>query len=226
MWRRAIASVAVALFAVGLPTGATGAAPPEDPAERAAREIEEAQQRANDAAEAYFDAESELDGLEVEAQRLADRREQLVVKVGRLERRADEVAVDQFTSVGSRGIPLLTGPREGNERAQAAFYSSIALNRSSEDLDAHEVAQGELDDLDAEIERQGAELDDVKGEQTALREAAEEEVERLGDVEEQRLKDEAVRIELERRRAERQRQLEEEARVAAERQAAERAEQL
>ncbi len=50
------------------------AAPPHDPADRAAEGIAEAQERANGAAEAYFEAEAEIDALELEAADLEVRR--------------------------------------------------------------------------------------------------------------------------------------------------------
>ncbi len=65
------------------------AAPPDDPADRAAEDIAEAQELANGAAEAYFEAEAEIDALELEAADLEVRRSRLASKVARLRRAAE-----------------------------------------------------------------------------------------------------------------------------------------
>jgi hypothetical protein len=68
--RPAIAALVAVALTVPLGTHLAGADTDDDAAERAAAEIAAAQQRANDAAEAYFDALSELEQLEDEATRL------------------------------------------------------------------------------------------------------------------------------------------------------------
>lgn len=69
------------------------AAPPDDPADRAAEDIAEAQELANGAAGAYFEAEAEaeaeIDALELEAADLEVRRSRLASKVARLRRAAE-----------------------------------------------------------------------------------------------------------------------------------------
>lgn len=180
------------------------AAPPDDPADRAAEDIAEAQERANGAAEAYFEAEAEaeIDALELEAADLEVRRSRLASKVARLRRAADAAAVDEFVAAGARGFSILNETKDGDDQSHAVVYRSVAVNGSLEDIDAYEAADLELEALDHEIEDQSAELDDVKEAQLELQAQAEAEVVRLREVEEQRLRDEAIRRELERRQAE------------------------
>jgi murein DD-endopeptidase MepM/ murein hydrolase activator NlpD len=208
------------LLGLGLAAGALALGPvsmataqgDENPAEKAAREIEEAQERANAAATAYFDAESQIDQLDLKAQRLERERAALAADVDLLRGDVSELAVEQFVASASGGIPLLSDPAGPFQQRQAEVMRSVALDVSSSDLDAYDEARRRLEAKEQEIEDTTDELETAKVNHRALEQQALAEVEHLKEVEEQRLKDEAVRAELERQRAERQRALEEQIR--------------
>ena len=111
------------------------AAPPDDPADRAAEDIAEAQERVNGAAEAYFEAE--IDALELEAADLEVRRSRLASKVARLRRAADAAAVDEFVAAGTRGFSILnekahrhstTSCRSASRRRASTVHATTAGN--------------------------------------------------------------------------------------------------
>lgn len=204
-----------------------GAQTDRDAAERAAREIAAARERANEAADAYFRAQSELEQLEDEAARLDDEQAELRATVDALRTQVEQVAVNRFMSTGGAGIPILTGYQQPNDRLQAEALTSVINETSAEALDEFQRASDQLDAKAEEVADNSAAVEAQQEEYARLQDAAEAEVVRLQEIEEQRLKDEQVRIALERQRREEQRQREEEAaRQAAEeaaRQAAEEA---
>ncbi len=204
------------------PSFPAGAAPDENPAERAAREIEEARQQANDAATAFFDAESQIDTLELEAVELQAQRKVLARRVERLRGDVERLAVDRFVSAGTIGIPLLTDAKGPSEQRQADQFASVVLDTSATDLDDYDEARQALDEKDGEISDQTDELEDVKATYVVLKDEALAEVERLETVEVERLEDEAVQRELDRRREEERQRLVEAAALAERQAAAER----
>ena len=80
----------------------------EEAAERAAQEIAAARDRANQAAEDFFAAESRLQLLELEQERLVLELESLAQTVEELRLAVEFVAVNRFVSSGASGIPILT----------------------------------------------------------------------------------------------------------------------
>lgn len=164
----------------------------EDAAERAAREIAEARERANQAAEDYFAAESRRDLLELERERLALEYDELAAEVEALRLALETVAVDRFVASGSSGIPILTDLREPTEQLHGGVLADVAAQTGAISLDDYDEAQrrlaakgDELDDAEDDLEEQQASL-------LALQSDAEDEVERLRSIESQRLQDEAV----------------------------------
>src|SRR5688572_10165764 len=104
-----LALSAVLLTAAAVPSEAFAVVEPDqDAAEQAAREIAAARERANDAAEQFFAAESRLDLLELEQERLQDELADLALTVAELEEAVETVAVNRFVASGASGIPILT----------------------------------------------------------------------------------------------------------------------
>jgi murein DD-endopeptidase MepM/ murein hydrolase activator NlpD len=178
-------------------------------ADRAAREIAAARERANEAAEALFAAQSDYEVLQDEQARLATELDALQLEVDLLREAVEAVAVSRFVASGSRGIPVLTDFRTPNDRVQADVLVDIVAESGATTLDDYEAARARLEDKQAELEDADDALLDTQARLADLQTAAEAEVIRLREVERQRLEDEAIRLALEARQREEQRQLEE-----------------
>jgi septal ring factor EnvC (AmiA/AmiB activator) len=130
-----------------------------DAAERAAREILAARDRANDAAEAFFQAESDIEVLEDEAVRLELEIERLEVAVEDLQRDVESLAIARFVDSGSSGIPLLTNLDEPQDKVQADVLADVVTNTSADILDQYEAAAEELDDSKGALAEQRTEIE-------------------------------------------------------------------
>jgi murein DD-endopeptidase MepM/ murein hydrolase activator NlpD len=196
--RRALAWVVAgmvgfgAIAVVAVDAATVGAQTSDDEARRAAREIQAARDRANAAAEAFLDAQSDLEVLEDEAIALETDAVVLRQRVDRLRRDVESLAVARFASSGSQGIPLLTGLQAPKDQVQADVFAGVATNAGTSSLDEFDLAQKELAANQAALERQRDEIEDQQAVFEQLQAEAEAEVERLREVEEQRLTDEAV----------------------------------
>ena len=201
----------VICFASILPISATVSADETD-AERAAREIQAAREQANAAADAYFQAESNLEVLEDDVIRLELEGERLGAAVDLLRRNVESVAVARFVSSGAAGIPLLTGIQAPQGQVQAEVFIDVLTNTGSDILDQYDIAQKELDANEAEL---GERERDIEAQQVVfarLQGQAENEVVRLRKIEEERLESEAVQRALAAQVAEERANLEEQAR--------------
>ncbi len=193
-----IVAALVAAFAVSVsvaavvPTGAT-AQTSDEAARQAAREIQAARDRANAAAEAYFQAQSDLEVLEDEAVGMQRRADALEQRVDKLRRDVQSVAVARFATSGAEGIPLLTGLQAPKDQVQADVLVDVVTNAGSSSIDEFQAAQKELNDQQNELARQQQAIEDQQDLFTTLQDEAEAEVQRLREIEEQRLTDEAVR---------------------------------
>lgn len=213
--RRVLATAAVAglLFSATSPAVAQT---DDDAAERAAREIAAARERANQAAEDYFAAESRLDLLLLEQERLQLELQDLAGEVAELKRAVEFVAVSRFVNSGASGIPILTDLRGPTEQLHGDVLATVVAESGATTLDDYDEARQRLREKQGELEANEAALERQKDEHDQLQADAEAEVERLREVEAQRLQDEAVAAavaaqqreearqlaELERRRAE------------------------
>ncbi len=187
----AASAVAVPVAAV-VPTGAT-AQSSDDAARQAAREIQAARDRANAAADAYFEAQSDLEVLEDEAVGMERRAEALEARVDKLRRDVQSLAVARFATSGAEGIPLLTGLQAPKDQVQADVLVDVVTNAGSSSIDEFEAAQKELSEQQEELARQHEEIEEQQQLFVQLQDEAEAEVARLREIEEQRLTDEAVR---------------------------------
>jgi len=165
---------------------------PEEEAQHAAQEIQAARDRANVAAEAFFRARSDLELLEEEADDLAAEAEVLDKKVERLRSDVEAVALARFASSGSIGIPLLTGLQAPKIQVQAEVFGGIVSDIGSNALDEFDFAKKELLAKRRQLVDRKTEVAQQKTLFTELQEAAEAEVDRLRQVEEERLTSVAV----------------------------------
>ncbi|HWL43229.1 MAG TPA: peptidoglycan DD-metalloendopeptidase family protein [Ilumatobacter sp.] len=179
----------------------------EEAARQAALEIAAARERANRAAEDYFVAEGELAVLDLHRRALSIEVTDLEMVVSRLERAVTQVAVNRYMSSGSTGIPVLTDVRQPTSQQYGDVLARAATEASSTALDDYDQARDELDDARAALDDAEADVEVRKVELLALQAEAEAEVQRLRDIEEQRLHDEAVQAALAALRLEQQRQL-------------------
>ena len=196
------------------------ASAPSTPAEKAAQEIQAARDRADAAAQALFDTEAEIDRLQIE---IAETEEQLA----EIEAEADAArtglasqAVRNFVGAGGSTMPLLIDVTATNDVLTAAVYSSIATENVYIDLDDYDALLVEVDETRDDLEAQRADADAATASFAVLIEQAEAEVILLGEIEEQRLKDEAVQKALEAQQRARAEQERKEQEAQAEREAA------
>lgn len=216
--RRARLATAI-LLVVGAVSGvAPGvvAAQSETPADRAAREIQEARDQANAAADAFFQAESDLEQLEDDLAGLVIEEAQLQVTVDDLRAQVEVVALGRYVASGTEGIPLLTDVSEPQDQIQAEVFIDVLTNTGADTLDQYEAANKALGEKQDEIAERQDDVELQREQFADLEEAALGEVERLREVEEERLNDEAVRLALEARIANERAELEERARLDAE----------
>ncbi len=194
------ALVAVILLALVGPIVVSGAASAQDPAAvRAAKEIQAARDRANAAAQAAFDAESRLDTLDVE---IAEAEQQLAAVEAEAASMQSSLQADALRSFANSGstIPLLVDLDQANAGITAERQASVARGAASVEQDDFDVVMKEVKAQRADLERQKEVTAQARENYEQLKQAAEAEVVKLGEIEKQRLADVAVQRELERQR--------------------------
>lgn len=169
-------------------------------AERAALEILEARDRANEAAQAMFDAESKLDSLTIELAAAERGLAALEAEVGELRAGLTESAIRQYVGAGQNTLMLFQDIGRDDDQAQALVYAGAANGSQLVRADDYEEAIRELDDARQALERQRDETTAARQTWAALKTAAEDQVLELQRIEEERLADAAVQHELERQR--------------------------
>ncbi|MEQ1702557.1 MAG: hypothetical protein ABMA25_20805, partial [Ilumatobacteraceae bacterium] len=125
-------------------------------AQKAAKEIADARERANAANEAYFDAESELDALAIEAQTLEAEIADLQSQVDALQSRVQQMALNRFTSSSMNTSPLLNGFASPEEQMQVSALSDVISETSAADFDEFDSLSEELANKRAELDRKKA----------------------------------------------------------------------
>ena len=192
-----VAAVLLAAATIGA-SSTVNAQSSEAPAERAAREIQNALDRANAAAQAMFDKESEVDQLELD---IAETEKQLAAVEARANEMRDGLeaqAVRQFVGAGGPDFPLFIDLDETNDVLTADVLASVAANTVVADLDEFDAVMSDVEETREELALRQDEAEAAVTAFAALQATAEEEVVLLGEIEEQRLIDEAVQQELER----------------------------
>jgi murein DD-endopeptidase MepM/ murein hydrolase activator NlpD len=200
------ALVAIATVAASL-GGVADAQDSDTAAERAAREIQAARDRANAAAQAMFDAESRIDLLAVEIESTNAKLESLESEVAGLRADLEEMAVRKFVSSGVSQNPLLAGVEGANDAAAADVLFAVATDSSAVTLDEFAEVGRELDETRGRLEDQQREAHEASEEYEELQRRAEEEIVLLQEIEKQRLHDEGVQAALAAQRREREREI-------------------
>lgn len=184
-----VVAVAAALISATAPASAQT---DDDAADRAAREIAAARERANQAAEDFFAAESRLELLLLEQERLQLELQDLAGEVADLRRAVEFVAISRFVSSGASGIPILTDLRKPTQQLHGDVLATVVAESGATTLDDYDEARARLRDKESELKDTEAALERQKDELVQLQSDAEAEVERLREVEGQRLQDEAI----------------------------------
>lgn len=199
--------------------------PDTEAAAQAAAEITAARERANTANAEYQEAGFRLEALEEEAVRLESEREELRAQVDELRSSVEAAAISTLTRAGAEPVVGVTPQQTIIDDAQAQSLANVAQESSAVTYDEYEDTQLELDEATAELIANQQETIQQRAELERLEAEAEAEVVHLQEVEEQRLEDEQVRIELARQqRIEAERRAAEEARRQAEEEARRQAE--
>jgi murein DD-endopeptidase MepM/ murein hydrolase activator NlpD len=204
--RRLIAGLTGALMVVASALPAI-AQTDEDAAEKAAEEIVAARERANQAAEDFFTAESRLLLLELDTELLQIELGEIADEVSDLRRAVEFVAVARFVTSGANGIPILTDLREPTEQLHGDVLANVVAESGATTLDDYDEARLRLRNKQGEIDKNEAQLERSKVALLQLQKDAEDEVVRLREIESSRLENEAVAAALAARQREEARQL-------------------
>ena len=196
----------MALLVPAVPSTPVRADDSDDAAQQAAEEIADARERANAAADALFQAESDLDQLELSQQALENDIAVLQTQIDALRATVEKVAINRFTRSGTDSLPLLTGFRTAGEQAQVAVLIDVVNETSAEDFDEFDALNAELEDKRAELDQAEVEAEAARDALDRRREEALAEIERLKQVEADRLENEAIKQALLAEEAERRRQ--------------------
>ena len=198
--RALVAVLGFALLGLLGPIMVPGSADAQDPAaQQAAREIQAARDRANAAAQAMFDAESQLDTLDLE---IVEAERQLATVEAEAAAMQSSLQADAQRSFANSGanIPLLIDLEDANADITARRQASVARGAASVELDEFDAVMDEVRSQRADLEQRKERTAEAREQYERLKAAAEAEVVTLTEIEEQRLRDVAVQRELERQR--------------------------
>jgi murein DD-endopeptidase MepM/ murein hydrolase activator NlpD len=191
-----------------LPVSVVDASAGSTSAERSAAEIQAARDRADAAAQALFDTEADIDRFEIEVAETQKRLNELEVEASGMRAGLEQQAVRSFVGAGGPTMPLLIDIDQANDVLAAGVFTSIASENLYVNLDDFDAAMVEVNQTRDAFEAQQIEAAAATERFATLIIQAEQEVVYLGEVEAQRLEDEAVRAALEaqqRSRAEQER---------------------
>ena len=187
---------AVCFIAPLLSTTVSRADDAQTEAEKAAKEIADARERANAAADAYFASESRIDELILQQNQLQTEITALEGDVKALQLSVENVAIGRYTRSGSTGVPLLTGFSAPEDQVKIDALLDVIYDSSANDFDRFDALNADLADKRLKLADKKDQAEKERINLASLKDAASAEVQRLKDVEADRLKDEAVRTAL------------------------------
>jgi murein DD-endopeptidase MepM/ murein hydrolase activator NlpD len=217
---RRVAALTIGVATLLWSSSVVDASAPLTPAEKAAEEIQDARDRADAAAQALFDTEAEIDRIEIKIGETEDKLAGIEAEVDAARSGLEQQAVRSFVGAGGSTMPLLIDITATNDVLTAEVYSSVATENVYTDLDDYDALLDEVDETREDLDEQQADADAATASFATLIEQAEAEVILLGQIEEQRLEDEAVRKALEAQQVARAAQERQEQQAQAEREAA------
>lgn len=190
--RRVLAIFAAVCFCLPLMSSTVGRADDTD-AQKAAKEIADARDRANAAADAYFASLSRIDQFTVQEGQLQSEITALEGDVKALKLSVENVAIGRYTRSGSTGVPLLTGFQSPEDQVKIDALLEVIYDSSANDFDRFDALNADLTDKRQKLAEKKTEAEKERANLAVLKDQASAEVKRLKDVESSRLKDQAVR---------------------------------
>jgi peptidoglycan LD-endopeptidase LytH len=202
--RRVISILLAVCFIAPLMSTSVGRADDTE-AQKAAKEIADARDRANAAATAYFASESRIDGLTLEQDQLQSEITSLEGDVKALKLAVENVAIGRYTRSGSTGVPLLTGFQSPEDQVKIDALLEVIYDSSANDFDRFDALNADLADKRQKLADKKDQAEKERANLAVLKDQASAEVQRLKDVESTRLKEEGVQDALIAEQARRQR---------------------
>ncbi|HEY0519214.1 MAG TPA: peptidoglycan DD-metalloendopeptidase family protein [Ilumatobacteraceae bacterium] len=193
--RRILVIVSVVCFFAPLSLTTVGRADDTE-AQKAAKEIADARERANAAADAFFASESRIDQLDLQQTQLQSEITALEGDVKALQLSVENVAIGRYTRSGSTGVPLLTGFQSPEDQVKIDALLEVIYDSSANDFDRLDALNADLADKRSKLADKKDEAVKERANLAKLKDAATAEVQRLKDVEADRLQNEAVRTAL------------------------------
>jgi murein DD-endopeptidase MepM/ murein hydrolase activator NlpD len=226
--RRGAFALGAVLFLSGLVLPASARAQTDEldqeAAERAANAIEQTRREAEAAVQAFADAETELEEATAELEQVLGRQRDVDAAVGALREQVRNLALYRYVNGTGGTSPLLALTSDVESQLPTETYVRLATDQNVSSADDYEAALEDLERAEAEVRARQADLEQAKRDLTAYKQALDEKIVQLQAAEEERLRNVAVRKELERREAQERRRREAAAAAAAQeaaRQAAE-----
>jgi murein DD-endopeptidase MepM/ murein hydrolase activator NlpD len=193
----AVGSLATVTLLFPLHTEATHSG---EQAEQAARDIQDARDRANSASQAMFDAESQVDQLEVEIAEAEKDLAAVEAQASAMRSQLETTAVRSFVNSGASTFVLLIDLEAANDRLTGDRFASVARGSAAVDLDEFDDVTHQLTDARSVLEHRREESASAQQQFTDLKAAAEKEVANLAEIEQERVIDAQVQHELDRQR--------------------------
>jgi|TARA_R110002110_G_scaffold295969_2_gene510031 murein DD-endopeptidase MepM/ murein hydrolase activator NlpD len=211
-----IIAVALGLATVG--DGSTvGADHSSEEAKQAAREIQAARDRANDAAQALFDAKSAIDTLTIEIAETEAELAAVEKKANEMQTALEASAIRRFTQSGGSSFLLLGDLSDATNQLTADVLAAVTIETANVELDDFAAVIVDVGATRTKLEQQRAQQSAAQQNFTRLEQQAEAQIVQLQEVESQRVIDDAIEHELQRQREERARQDAAAAKTAADR---------
>jgi murein DD-endopeptidase MepM/ murein hydrolase activator NlpD len=202
--RRVISLLLAVCFIAPLLSTSVGRADDTE-AQKAAKEIADARERANAAADAYFASLSRIDGLTLEEEQLQSEITSLEGDVKALQLSVENVAIGRYTRSGSTGVPLLTGFKSPEDQVKIDALLEVIYDSSANDFDRFDALNADLVEKRQKLADKKDQAEKERANLAVLKDQASAEVQRLKDVEKDRLKQEGVQAALVAEYARRQR---------------------
>ncbi|MGB3736456.1 MAG: M23 family metallopeptidase [Ilumatobacter sp.] len=164
-------------------------------------DIQAARNRANDASQAMFDAESDIDALDIDIEAAKVELAKLETEAADMQKGLEDQAVRSFVGAGTTGqFPLLIEFDEINDGITADVMSAVSRATADVDLDEYDALMHDVNDARDELAADREESEQAKLDFADLKSNAEAEIEALAEIEAERLINEEVEHELERQR--------------------------
>jgi murein DD-endopeptidase MepM/ murein hydrolase activator NlpD len=174
-----------------------------DAAKQAAADIQAARDRANAASQAMFDAESTIDGLDIDLAAATEQLTALETEASAMRQGLEDQAIRRFVNSGTNDFALLIDFEHFSDGLSADVLSAVSRETASFDLDEYDALMDDVDEARTQLEWDRTGAARAKEDFAQLKAAAEDEIETLARVEAERLIDEEVEHELQRQREER-----------------------